>query len=180
MTDVKRVAVTGPESTGKSWLCRELALHYNTAYVPEYAREYIEGLQRDYLLEDILQIAKGQLERESRMADEIGRRQIRPLLFCDTELIVTKIWSLHKYKQCHPWILENIQSNNYDLFLLCDVDLPWEPDPQREHPELRRYFFDWYKSELESYGFSYCVVSGQWLDRLQNAIEAVNNHFIKI
>ncbi len=179
MTDVKRVAITGPESTGKSWLCRELALHYNTVFVPEYAREYINDLQRDYNRGDILLIAKGQVERERRIAEEAGQRQIRPLIFCDTELIVTKIWSLHKYKQCDPWILENIQNNKYDLFLLCAIDLPWEPDPQREHPQLRSFFFDWYKSELENYGFPYCVVSGQRQGRLQNAIEAVNNHFIK-
>ncbi len=180
MTDVKRIAITGPESTGKSWLCKELALHYNTACVPEYAREYIEGLQRDYSQDDILQIARGQLDRENRMADQVERMQNRPLLFCDTELIVTKIWSLHKYKNCHPWILENIKSNNYDLFLLCDVDLPWEPDPQREHPRLRTFFLDWYQRELEHYGFPFYLVSGKWNDRLQNAIEAVNNHFIKL
>lgn len=179
MTDVKRVAVTGPESTGKSWLCRELALHYNTAYVPEYAREYIAGLQRDYSREDILQIARGQVENERLMAEEVERKQVRPLLFCDTELIVTKIWSLHKYNHCDPWILDHISKNTYDLYLLSDVDLPWEPDPQREHPQLRSFFFEWYRRELEDYGFPYCVVSGQGYDRLQNAIEAINNHFIK-
>lgn len=179
MTEIKKVAVTGPESTGKSWLCKALALHYNTAYVPEYAREYIEGLPRNYTLEDIFLIASGQIERENRMAEEVVRRQVRPLLFCDTELIVTKIWSLHKFKICHPWILDKIKTRNYDLFLLCDVDLPWEPDPQREHPHLRSFFFDWYQREIEYYGFPYCIVSGQGRARLQNAIEAVNNHFIK-
>lgn len=179
MTEIKRVAVTGPESTGKSRLCKELALHYNTAYVPEYAREYIDGLQPDYTQNDILQIARGQLERENLMADKVERMQVRPLLFCDTELIVNKIWSLHRFQDCHPWILENIKSKKYDLVLLCDVDLPWEPDPQREHPHLRRFFFDWYQRELVHYGFNYCIVSGQAHVRLQNAIEAVNNHFIK-
>jgi NadR type nicotinamide-nucleotide adenylyltransferase len=180
MTVVKKVAVTGPESTGKSWLCKELALHYNTSCVPEYAREYINGLQGDYTQADILRIAKGQVEREAHIASGLKKKQIRPLLFCDTELIVTKIWSLHKFNHCHPWILDHIRKNTYDLYLLCDVDLAWVPDPQREHPQLRTYFFDWYKRELEEYGFSFSVISGQGLDRLQNAIEAVNNHFIKI
>lgn len=178
MSAIKKVAVTGPESTGKSFLCRELAAHYNTAFVPEYARDYLNELNRVYIYDDILSIAKGQLAAEQKMVSELLARPIRPLLFCDTELIVTKIWSLHKYNQCHPWILEQIQKNTYDLYLLCDVDLPWEPDPQREHPHLRQYFFDWYQKELESYGFKYFVIRGQKQERVKNTIEIINNFYI--
>lgn len=178
MTTIKKIAVTGPESTGKSFLCHELAKHYQTVFVPEYARSYINNLERDYTEEDILKIAEGQLAWEHKMADEIEMRASRPLFFCDTEFIVTKIWSLHKYKHCHPWILEQIPKNKYDLYLLCDVDLPWEPDPQREHPHLRKYFFDWYVRELEHYGFPYAVVNGMKQDRVKNAVEAINKHYI--
>ena len=172
---MNRIAITGPESTGKSRLARNLALCFQDVYVPEYAREYIAGLNRPYAREDILEIAKGQLRQESDLA-----RKARRFLFCDTELIVTKIWSLHKYGHCDPFILENIKKHPYDLYLLCDIDLPWEPDVQREHPHLRQFFFDWYKRELENYGFPYAVVSGESGERLQSAMNALRAHFPKL
>jgi nicotinamide riboside kinase len=100
---VNRIAITGPESTGKSRLARDLALCFQDGFVPEYAREFIAGLNRPYAREDILEIAKGQLRQERDLA-----RKARRFLFCDTELIVTKIWSLHKFGHCDPFILENI------------------------------------------------------------------------
>jgi len=163
-----RIAITGPESTGKSWLASSLAVHYNTVFVPEFARGYIDQLGRPYEYDDLLQIAKGQLSAEAEM-----EKQANDWMFCDTELIVIKIWSLHKYGKCHPLILEQIQKMQYDLYLLCDVDLPWQCDEQREHPHLRQYFFNWYRKELEDYGFSYSVVSGQGGGRLGSAVEAV-------
>jgi NadR type nicotinamide-nucleotide adenylyltransferase len=170
---VIRIAVTGPESTGKSLLAKNLARHYNEVFVPEYAREFIDRLQRPYTREDILAIAKGQLKAESDLAQSARR-----FLFCDTELIVTKIWSLHKYGDCDPFVLESIKSNRYGLYLLCDIDLPWEFDPQREHPDLREYFFEWYKRELEAYGFPYAVISGSGRQRTENAISALEARFM--
>lgn len=172
---LKRIAITGPESTGKSWLAEDLARRFGEVFVPEYARGYIGGLDRPYDQDDILAIARGQLKTESDLA-----RRARRFLFCDTELIVTKIWSMHKYGSCHPYILENIAQQPYDLYLLCDVDLPWEPDAQREHPHLRQFFFDWYKRELEAYGFPFAVVSGQSRERMQNALEALRRHFPEV
>jgi NadR type nicotinamide-nucleotide adenylyltransferase len=169
---VKRIAITGPESTGKSRLASELARYCQDVFVPEYAREYIAQLDRPYTREDILAIAKGQLKTESDLAG-----QARRFLFCDTDLIVTKIWSLHKFGTCDPFILENIEKHRYDLYLLCDIDLPWEPDAQREHPDLRQFFFDWYKRELEDYGFPFAVVRGQAAERLQHAVDALQAHF---
>jgi len=165
---IRKIAITGPESTGKSWLASGLAAHYQTVFVPEFARGYIDRLQRSYEYEDLLQIAKGQLSAEAEK-----EKVANGLLFCDTELIVIKIWSLHKYGKCHPFILEQINKQRYDLFLLCDVDLPWQYDEQREHPHLREYFFNWYRKELEDYGFNYLVVSGLGEDRLGSAVEAV-------
>ncbi len=169
---VKKIAITGPESTGKSILTKKLAEHFQTVYVPEFARVYIDSLSRPYNQDDILHVAEYQLINERKAIVNANR-----FLFCDTELIVTKIWSLHKYNDCHPWILEQIEKNRYDLFLLCDVDLPWEYDVQREHPHLRKYFFDWYKNELEIYGFPYKVVSGQGIQRIQNATDLINDFF---
>jgi NadR type nicotinamide-nucleotide adenylyltransferase len=169
---VKKIAITGPESTGKSNLAKQLAEHFQTVYVPEFARDYINGLSRPYNQDDILHIAENQLMNERKA---IGNAN--GFLFCDTELIVTKVWSMHKYKNCHPWILKQIEKNPYDLYLLCNVDLPWEFDVQREHPHLRRFFFEWYQKELENYGFNYKIVSGQGEQRIQNAINIVNHFF---
>jgi len=169
---VKKIAITGPESTGKSNLAKQLAEHFQTVYVPEFARDYINGLSRSYNQNDIIHIAENQLMNERKSMLNANR-----FLFCDTELIVTKVWSLHKYKNCHPWILEQIEKNPCDLYLLCDVDLPWEFDVQREHPHLRQFFFDWYKNELENYDFNYEIVSGEGEKRIQNAIHIINHFF---
>jgi NadR type nicotinamide-nucleotide adenylyltransferase len=165
-----RIAVTGPESTGKSMLAQALAKHYHASWIPEYAREYIDRLDRPYDQDDILLIAQGQLEQENRaiaLADRI--------IFADTELIVTKIWSDVKYGHCDPWILENIDSRPYDLYLLCYIDIPWEADPQREHPHMRQYLFDLYFKELTDRGLPFAVIKGLGEARLQNAVKAVDD-----
>ena len=132
-----RIAITGPESTGKSQLAKQLADHYGTVWVPEFARDYIDSLGRPYQERDILTIAQGQLDRERDLGQQANK-----YLFCDTELLVTKIWSDVAYKRCEPWILENLANQTYDLYLLCQIDTPWEDDPQREHPHLREHLFN--------------------------------------
>ncbi len=170
MNNILKIAITGPESTGKSQLAEELATHYHTVFVPEYARSYIDRLDRPYNREDILEIAKGQIRDEERIEHQANR-----MLFCDTELIVTKIWSEVKYGLCDPWILQKIKENNYDLFLLCNIDLPWEEDPQREHPYMREKLFSLYFDELTKRGFPFKVVSGKGMERLMNAIGFVES-----
>ncbi|MEI6766173.1 MAG: ATP-binding protein [Bacteroidota bacterium] len=163
-----RIALTGPESTGKSELAERLALHYNTLWVPEFAREYIASINRSYTLDDILLIAQKQFEHENAAALNANF-----MLFCDTEATVTKIWAEHSYRQCPEWIRENIASHHYDLYLLCNIDLPWQQDPQREHPHLRAYFFNLYQKELSDRNVPFAVISGNGESRLQNALEAV-------
>ena len=165
-----KIAITGPESTGKSTLSADLAEHYQTVYVPEFARDYIDRLNRPYNQDDILEIAKGQLREEKRISGFANK-----LIFCDTELIVTKIWSDVKYGKCDPWILKNITENTYDLFLLCNIDLPWEEDPQREHPHMREKLLKLYVDELIHRGLPYKVVSGTGEQRLKNAIGFVES-----
>ena len=166
---LKRIAITGPESTGKSSLCQQLADYYKDLWVPEFAREYIDKLGRPYTQADILTIAKSQVELEADAAKKANQ-----FLFCDTELIVTKIWSEHKYQNCDPWISDQIKKSDYHLYLLCDIDLPWEYDPQREHPDLREYFFNKYQKELKFHHFKYKIVSGIGKERLDNAIKLIN------
>ncbi len=172
MNKLIRIAVTGPESTGKSLLTRQLAEHFQAPWVPEFARDYIDQLNRHYKEEDILAIARGQLASEDSAAGRADR-----VLFCDTELIVTKIWSEVKYGRCHPWILEQIEERPYDLYLLCYIDIPWEEDPQREHPHMRERLFTLYYEELMERGYPFGVVKGLGDDRKRNALEVIRNYF---
>ena len=169
---MKRIAITGPESTGKSQLAERLADHYNTVWVPEFARDYIETLKRPYEEGDILTIAKGQLDREREIEQHASK-----YLFCDTELLVTKIWSDVAFKHCDPWILENLSNPAYDLYLLCQIDTPWEYDPQREHPHMREKLFNLYHNEMKQRGWNFRLVSGLGDERLENAIKFVEESF---
>ena len=163
-----KIAITGPESTGKSTLATQLADYYKTTWVPEYAREYLAQLGRPYTREDVEQIATGQLSRINKVqVPEPG------IIFFDTELIVLKIWMMHSYGSCPDWLLQAIPKQNLDLYLLMNVDLPWEPDPQREHPHLRQFFYDWYKQELQNYGFPFVQISGTYETRFDQARQQV-------
>lgn len=162
----QRILITGPESTGKSWLAQQLAAHYQTAWVPEVARRYLETLGREYEEHDLLEIARLQLAEEDRLAKETAG-----YLFCDTGMLVLKIWSLHKYGRCHPYILEQLRERTYLHIFLTNIDLPWEPDPLREHPEQRRYLFNWYRQELAQQ--QYTLISGSGNKRLQAAINSL-------
>lgn len=165
---VKRIMITGPESTGKSWLAQKLAEHYKTQWVPERARTYLAEINRPYQEQDLLHIAKEQLELEDSLAARANR-----LLFCDTGMLVLKVWSEHSYGRCHPFIIEKLRQRTYVQHLLPDIDMPWEPDPQREHPHLREYFFQLYQQELRTLQKPFSIISGQGEKRLQNAIRAV-------
>ncbi|MCX6268403.1 MAG: ATP-binding protein [Bacteroidetes bacterium] len=169
---ITRIAVTGPESTGKSMLAEQLAAHYRTVWVPEYARQYLELLGKPYEEHDILLIAQGQLLAETSLLAQADK-----YLFCDTELLVTKIWSEVKYNRCDPWILKTIETHTYDLYLLCDIDLPWQYDPLREHPDHRQFLFDLYQNELINRKFSFRVVRGAGSVRLENAIQIIESLF---
>lgn len=165
-----RIAIIGPESTGKSTLTRQLADYYGAPWVPEYARGYLEALGRPYREPDLLSIARGQLEAEDRQAATASG-----VLFCDTDLYVIKVWSEHSYGRCDPWILRQIAARKYDFYLLTCIDLPWTEDPQREHPEprMRAYFYRQYLDIVLHAGTPWAVVRGTGDTRLQTALEAV-------
>lgn len=168
----KRIAIVGPESTGKSELCQHLSQHYQSEWVPEFARFYLDRLDRAYEKDDLKAIAEGQLQWEDDKAEYRNE-----YLFCDTNLIVLKIWSDHKYGTTDPWIEQQLANRTYDFYLLNNIDLRWMPDPQREHPTLRQHFFDLYKEYLESNGLPYAIVSGIEGGRKQCAVEAIDAHF---
>jgi len=165
---LKRIAITGPESTGKSLLAEKLANHYQCRWVPEYSREYLEKYGAQYDAEDVLRIAKGQLERE-----EAAARQINDLLFCDTDMLVVKIWCEVVFGSCPPWIDKQFKEHRYDLTLLCYPDIPWQADPLRENPENREELFQLYKNALDKQGIPFKVVKGMGEARLKNALTFV-------
>ena len=166
----KKICIIGPESTGKSTLSRQISIHYATRWVPELARYYVEHLDRPYHQSDILKICKGQLYSE-KLIEPFANR----FLFCDTNLIVTKIWMEIKYGTCDPWILKNMNAHAYQFYLLMDVDLPWEYDPQREYPHDREYLFGLYKANLEELGINhYKIISGVGRERLKKAITQID------
>lgn len=168
-----RIVITGPESSGKSSLIEKLALHYKTMWVTEYAREYIDKLDREYSYNDILHIAKGQISRENEMAKNTGE-----FLFCDTGLVVPKIWCDVKYGKCHQWIEDTIEIHKYNLYLLCKPDIPWQTDPQRENPNDRKALFDLYLNELTKRNLPYFIVKGIGEKRLLNAIHCIDSKFL--
>jgi NadR type nicotinamide-nucleotide adenylyltransferase len=165
---ILRISITGPESTGKSELAENLAKHFHTQWVPEFARTYLNNLNREYRYEDLLHIAKNQLAMEKELA-----KKAKKYLFCDTDLLVIKIWSLFKYQKCDPWIEQMVRSHRYDIYLLCNIDLPWEDDPLREHPGQRKELLNLYIDELKHLDSTYSLISGSGSKRIENAISVV-------
>lgn len=167
-----KVVVIGPESTGKSTLSEQLAAHYQTVWVQEFARHYLEELPRPYEQQDLLTIAEGQLALEDKQATQTNR-----LLVCDTDLHVIKVWSEHKYGTCDPRILEQIANRPYDLYLLTYIDIPWEEDPQREYPDpaMREYFYNIYKDLVAVSGVPWVEIKGSFEERKSLAVAAVDN-----
>lgn len=150
----------------------QLSHHYRTIFVPEIARDYLVTLGKAYIFEDIVKIAKKQLETENALAEKAEK-----ILFCDTDLLVTKVWSCYKFGKCDPWIEEKLKSHRYDLYLLCDIDLPWMEDPLRENPNQREELFGIYLKELQQLKLNFAIISGAGVERTENAILALNRTF---
>ena len=172
MSDIKKIVVIGPESTGKSTLSESLAAALQTIWVPEYARTYLEQLGRPYTETDLLEIAKGQIKTEETLLQKANK-----YLICDTDLYVLKVWSEASYKRCHSWILEQIAKRKYDLYLLTYIDTPWQDDPLREHPKPaeREYFYNIYKDIVIQSGVKWADIRGNEKERLDLATNALHN-----
>ena len=157
-----KIIVTGPESSGKTTLCKALSKHFNLPFSKEYAREYLYALNRDYNQDDLLKIAKGQLQAEN------GKQLL------DTDLITLKIWSKYKYESYNSWILAQIEKQKSEkrFYILCRPDIPWKKDPQRENPNDREELFEIYKKEIASLGHDYFVVEGK--NRTENCISKIS------
>ena len=168
INSIKKVVAIGPECTGKSELSEFLANRFNTRWVAEYAREYLDNLNRPYAEDDLLAIAKGQLQREK---EEMS--MARKVLICDTNLLVVKIWSRYKYGRCQDEILRLIHPHSYDLYLLTYIDIPWQEDPLREHPHQREALWRLYQEELEQQQLNWVLIKGSREDRRNTAVQAI-------
>ena len=187
-----KVAVIGPESTGKSTLCELLAQYYNTHWCPEFAREYLLTHGTNYTYDDLLYVAKGQLAMEDEYTHSLAGssdprvnssvQDFEPgtlnskLLFIDTEMYVMKVWCEFVFGKCHRWVLDQIIERKYDLYLLCNTDLPWVKDELREYPDLktRDQLYHIYKDIMINQPTPWVDISGDHDERLQKAIKAVD------
>ena len=180
---VKKFVVIGPESTGKSTLCESLAANFSTIWCREYAREYLLAHGTDYTSEDLLVIAKGQIQLEENAINSIqdavekNKSSDTPVVFIDTDMYVMKVWSEFVFGTCHPWILNQIIDRKYDGYLLCKPDLPWVKDELREYPDIetRDKLYHHYKDLLINQTIPWYEVSGSDPDRTKGAIDWVNN-----
>ncbi len=176
MQEIKKVVIMGPESTGKSTLCRQLATHYNTLWCPEYAREYLLTNGTNYTYEDLLTIAKGQVALEEIYHKKVAENNTSNLLFVDTDMYVMRVWCEFVFGKCHPFIIDRITKQQTDLYLLCNVDLPWVKDELREYPDLqtREELFQIYHNLLTYQSVPFEVISGTNDERFQAAITTLD------
>lgn len=167
----KIIVITGAESTGKSTLTENLAKHFNVPFIPEIAREYVENLGYKYNYIDIENIARIQIEQLKNLEDSNAE-----YIFLDTWLIVTKIWFEFVYQKIPDWLLDEIKKTRIDLFLVCDIDLPWIADPVRENGgENRKILQNKYIENIIEYNFDYKIVSGFDDNRINNALKFISN-----
>ncbi len=183
MKPIQKIVVLGPESTGKSTLCAELAAHYQTIWTREYARQYLSEHGVKYTYHNLLTIAKGQIENEESAIETLrqqnaARRVCTNKLIIDTDMNVMKVWCEYVFNNCHPYILEQINARSYDLYLLCDIDLPWAADEMREYPDERprKELFTIYKELLMNQNTPWAIVSGKGAERTQNAIKIIEQY----
>ena len=186
MKPLQKIVVLGPESTGKSTLCAALSEHYQTIWVQEYARQYLSEQGTKYTYDNLLTIAKGQIENEERGIRLLHEKkndnklaEKTNQLIIDTDMYVMKVWCEYVFNNCHPYILEQINERQYDLYLLCNIDLPWAADEMREYPEEgpRVELFTIYKELLINQNTPWGIVSGIGEQRTQNAIRLIDQQF---
>ncbi len=172
---LKKVVIIGPESTGKSTLCEQLADHYKTVWVKEYAREYLLKNGTEYSFENLYEIAQGQIKIENEAVNNLTNNN--QLVFMDTDMYVMKVWSEFVFNKCDNRILTEITKRKYDLYLLCNTDLPWVKDELREYPDYknREKLFYSYKEDMTEQKTPWKIISGRHEERLQNAIVAIDN-----
>ncbi|SEI50682.1 AAA family ATPase [Pseudomonas sp. NFR16] len=168
---MKVLVLTGPESSGKSWLAAHIQAHFGGVRVDEYVRHFIDEQQRDPVYADIPAIAQGQLAWE-----DAARAQSPTLLILDTHLLSNLLWSRTLFHDCPDWLEPALLERHYDLHLLLSPEgVEWISDGQRCQPLLseRQAFFDASRDWLERHGRRFEVIEGSWSYRMERAMQAV-------
>jgi len=161
-----RIAITGPESSGKTTLCQALSEHFNIGYIPEFARAYLEKTEGEYNQSDLDLIAQGQLK--SILSSE------NSIAICDSDFSALEIWSQYKYGNVSELISECVKKDLFDLHILCSPDIPWETDPLRENPQNRNQLFELYKGSLNMHNKGFVIVSGTHKNRMKQSLEKID------
>lgn len=185
--DVLRIAVYGPESTGKTQLAAKLAAHFRAPLVAEYARERWDAQGGVLGLEDMVPVAREQWRREDAAA---AQAKCNPLdynaptsrragiVICDTDALTTMLWSDLLYGTTPEEVRRGAEKRcrNYALYLLLDTDVPFTPDPQRcfPEPEDREKCRRIWHGALERRHLPYVWIRGEWVERERAAVAAIN------
>ena len=172
-SEIIKIAIVGPESTGKSTMSAFLAEHYHTVWVPEYTREYCEKLTEPPTWQDEINMFYGQLALEQEYLPKANK-----ILICDTTFITVKIWSDQMFGHSPQEVLDELPKRSYDLYLLLDIDLPWEDDPLRDFPNMREHFMEVWHRELQDLKANYITISGTGQDRYESAVKAVDEYLL--
>ena len=175
MNQLKKIVILGPESTGKSTLCEALSKAYNTFWCEEYAREFLSKNGTDYTFDNLLTIAKGQIANEEN-ATQKAIKENKSHLIIDTDMYVMKVWAEYVFGTCPTFILDEINKQDYDLYLLCKPDIPWVKDELREYPDEkpRQELFQIYKDILINQQTPWVEISGSFEARHQKAVAAID------
>ncbi len=182
-----KIAIVGPESSGKTSLAEALMVHYHGGYISEVSREYLEGIERPYEEHDLLEITRSIEELHAGAEDVVREHEaaisgqqpeqmerIRRPVFYDTDTLNIRIWSQEKYGRVHPEIDRSVQETRYTWRLLCRPDIPWEPDPFRENPHDRDRLFEVWQRELKALSLPYTIIEGTHEQRMRTATNLVD------
>lgn len=153
----------------------------------------------NYTFDDLLTIAKGQLALENEYVEEVRKTESQKdrkivsdrsshsqlttnqsLLFIDTDMYVMKVWCEFVFENCHRFILDQIIERKYDLYLLCNIDLPWIKDELREYPDLesRQRLYSIYKDIMVNQSVPWVDINGDYDERLAKAITCIDSLLI--
>ena len=166
---MRRIVVTGSESTGKTTLARMLGERFDTVATSEFSREYADERRVPLDQHDVEAIAMGQMAMEDRRA----RLARYGLMVLDTDLFSTVVYGPHYYGTLQPWIERAALERRGDLYLLLDIDVPWVPDAIRDRGEQRADMHELFRAMLERYGLPFVTIGGSWGERYERAIVAV-------
>lgn len=175
-SSIMRVVLYGPESTGKTTLAKQLAAHYNTNWVPEYMRTYLENKtlvpgEEIVAYDELETIAKGQISSENTSIKTANK-----FLFCDTNLLELQVYAEHYFGKYPRALATYARKNKYELYILTYIDVPWQADEMRDRPENREEMFALFEQKLIDYNLPYITIKGNESERLKQAISYIDNH----